>query len=250
MTRRGWGYSPRTYIAALLLIVCGAPTFAQDASKATVQWFQQKEQALMDAITTGDKQVWQQIMDEHCVVTSEEGEVIPKKEFLDELGPLPPGLSGTISVQDLTVQTASNIAIVRFLDDEHEDVFGQKLATQYRVTDTFMRMGSEWKMLASHISVVTKDPPPLDASSADWQSLVGTYQLVPNGWKFYVELRDGKLYGGRDAAKLKVLLPLTPDAFVAQGRLGEWLFVKDASGKAVRIVNFRKFEPLIWTRVG
>jgi hypothetical protein len=41
---------------------------------------------------------------------------------------------------------------------------------------------------------------------------------------------------------------LTTDAFVVSGSLGEWMFVVE-SGKAVRIVNFRKFEPLIWSRV-
>jgi hypothetical protein len=31
--------------------------------------------------------------------------------------------------------------------------------------------------------------------------------------------------------------------------LGEWLFVVGPDGKAMRIVDFRKFEPLVWTRV-
>jgi len=35
---------------------------------------------------------------------------------------------------------------------------------------------------------------------------------------------------------------------VVSGSLGEWLFVTE-NGKAVRILDFRKFEPLVWTRV-
>jgi hypothetical protein len=31
--------------------------------------------------------------------------------------------------------------------------------------------------------------------------------------------------------------------------LGDWLFVPGKDGKATKIVDFRKFEPLIWTRV-
>jgi hypothetical protein len=50
-------------------------------------------------------------------------------------------------------------------------------------------------------------------------------------------------------ARLRPFIPLTPDAFVLSGRLGEWIFVTE-KGKASRIVNFRKFEPLVWTRVG
>jgi hypothetical protein len=71
--------------------------------------------------------------------------------------------------------------------------------------------------------------------------------LLPDGWTFLVELRDGRLVGGRDAKKLRPLVPLTPDAFVVSGSLGEWLFVVE-NGKATRILNLRKFAVLVWTR--
>ena len=74
------------------------------ATAQTVAWFQATEQALMDAVGAGDKTPWDRVMDATCVVTSEEGEVIDKRKFLDELRPLPPGLTGRIAVRDLTVQ--------------------------------------------------------------------------------------------------------------------------------------------------
>jgi Domain of unknown function (DUF4440) len=212
------------------------------------QFFQTTEQALMDAIAVGDKTVWDRIMDPTCVVTSEEGEVVGKQKFLDELGPLPPGLSGSIAVKELTVQEFPTLAVVRYLGDESESVFGQKLKVFYRVTNTYRRDGASWKMVASHLSVVTTDPPAQDVSKAGWPGLVGQYRLLPDGWTFNVELRDGQLYGGRDPKKLKALVPLTPDAFVMTGSLGEWLFVVE-NGKAVRIINPRKFAVLVWTRV-
>jgi len=45
--------------------------------------------------------------------------------------------------------------------------------------------------------------------------------------------RDGALHGGRDPKKLS---------------LGEWIFVT-VKGAATHILNFSKFEPLVWTRV-
>ena len=154
-----------------------------------------------------------------------------------------------IAVRDLTLQERSDVAIVRFLADESETVFGQRLATKYRVTDTVRRSGTAWKMIASHVSVVTVDPPPQKVAADGWSGLAGTYQLKPDGWTLHVELRDGVLYGGRDAAKLRRFIPLTPTSFVLQGSLGEWLFVVERDGKASRIVDFRKFEPLVWTRI-
>lgn len=247
--------SPRSVVAtALLLVVQGAahadaqqppkPEAAADA----IRWFRATEQKLMDAIAKGDKAEWDRVMDPSCVYTTEEGQVLGKKQFLDELRPLPAGLSGDISVQDLTVQAVENIAIVRFLADEWETVFGQRVSTRYRVTDTFRREGADWKMLASHVSVVTQDPPSQEVSKDQWPSFVGAYRLLPDGWTFTVELRDGLLYGGRDPKKLRQLIPLAPDAFVLSGSLGEWIFVTE-KGAVTRVVNFRKFEPLVWTRV-
>src|SRR5262249_31802983 len=71
---------------------------AADASAETVRWFQTTEQALMDAVAAGDKTVWDRTLDASCVVTSEEGQVLAKAAFLDELRPLPKGLTGAITV--------------------------------------------------------------------------------------------------------------------------------------------------------
>jgi ketosteroid isomerase-like protein len=212
-------------------------------------WFEKTEQALMDAVAGGDRALWDRTMDDACVVTSEEGEVMTKAEFLKALRPLPEGLSGDIRVRDLTLQLVEGAAVVRFLADESETVFGQRLTTKYRTTDVFRRSGEAWKMVASHTSVVTTDPPAQPVSKDGWPGLVGRYKLLPNGWTFHVVLRDGQLAGGRDPNALRPLIPMSQTAFVLKGSLGEWLFVTDASGKAARIVNLRKFEPLVWTRV-
>ncbi|HTS01377.1 MAG TPA: nuclear transport factor 2 family protein, partial [Thermoanaerobaculia bacterium] len=114
---------------------------ADASSPETVHWFQAEEQALMDSIARGDRSPWQRILDPSFVITSEEGEVMTKEQFLDGLRPLPPGLTGNIVVRDLTVQEFPDLAVVRFLADEQENVFGQRLATQYRITDTYRRAG-------------------------------------------------------------------------------------------------------------
>jgi hypothetical protein len=129
-------------------------------------------------------------------------------------------------------------------------VFGQRLTTEYRITDLFRRFGDGWKMVASHSSVVTRDPPEQQVSTAGWPGLVGRYRLSPGGWELTVELRDGVLYGGRGSRDaLRRLIPLAPNVFVRSGSLGEWIFVADPRGRATRIVQFRKFEPLVWSRV-
>jgi Domain of unknown function (DUF4440) len=235
--------------AALFLAGTGrAEPSGAEASTELVRSFHATEQALMDSVASGDKSVWERVMDPSCVVTTEEGQVLGRAQFLDEIRPLPAGLKGGIVVRDLTVQQLPGAAVVRYLADEWESVFGQRLTTQYRVTDTYRQAGKEWRMVASHVSVVTLDPPAQVVSTAGWAAYVGTYRLLPDGWTFTVELRDGKLYGGRDPKSLRPFIPLTPEAFVLAGRLGEWIFVTE-NGNAVRILNLRKFEPLVWSRI-
>lgn len=218
------------------------------ASPATIEWFRTTEQALLDSIARGDRTVWDRVMDPSCVVTTEEGEVLNRDQFLGELRPLPDGLSGAIAVKDLSLHEFSEFALVRYLADESELVFGQRLAVRYRVTNAYRRDGPAWKMVASHLSVVTRDPPAQEVSRTGWTGLVGRYRLLPDGWTFTVEMKDGELYGGRDPKKLRRLVPLAPDAFVLSGSLGEWIFVVE-NGRAIRIVNLRKFAVLIWSRV-
>jgi ketosteroid isomerase-like protein len=223
---------------------------ADDDHASLVSTFRRLEQNLMDAVAPGDKAVWDSVMDDGCVVTSEEGRLSSKTDFLGQLRPLPPGLVGEIEVRDLTVQTFASVAIVRFQADESEQVFGQRLTTKYRMTDAFRRDGTGWKLVSSHTSVVTADPPAQSVDKSHWRDLVGDYQLLPDGWVLHVELRDGALFGGRSPGNLRPLIPLTPVAFVLEGSLGELLFdTGRGGGPASRIVDFRKFEPLVWTRV-
>jgi len=91
-------------------------------SSETLQWFQATEQALMDAIARGEKATWDRIMDPSCVLTTEEGEILTRGQFLDQLRPMPEGLSGGIAVKELTVQELPAFAVVRYVADEWESV--------------------------------------------------------------------------------------------------------------------------------
>jgi len=222
------------------------PPEKEDELKA---FFQHTEQSLVDSVALGDKSPWLNVLDDGCVITNEEGEVQDKSTFLKELTGLPQGLSGGIEVTDLTVQQFGDIAVVRFRMNEKETVFGQQLSTSYRSTDTFRKHDGRWKMIASHQSVITSDPPSQNVSKDLWPALVGRYQLVPNGWTFEVQLKDGQLYGGREPHRLAHMIAMASNVFVREGTLGDWIFTLDADGKPSKLIELRKFEPLVWTRV-
>ncbi len=85
-------WSSGRYILATVLGVWGtvgpSATRAEDDQATLVSTFRTLEQRLMDAIAPGDKPVWDSVMDDACLVTSEEGQLSSKADFLRELEPL------------------------------------------------------------------------------------------------------------------------------------------------------------------
>src|SRR5579863_3289448 len=146
------GSTVGAWLAGLLLgggVLTGAG--AAPDSKA---WFQQRTQALFDALTSGDKAIWDQTLDPGCVITTEDGEVEGKEKFLAALKPLPQGFSGRIKIRDLMLQDFGNTAVVQYWMDEWEAIFDQQLRTTYVETDSYHRIGKTWQIVAMQTTVV------------------------------------------------------------------------------------------------
>ena len=166
------------------------PADAPDPS----EWFRSTTQALMDAVTDGDKAVWDRVLDADCIITTEDGEFQRKAKFLEELKPLPRGFSGKITVRDLTVRQLGGAAVVHYWLDELEQIFDQQLNTTYVETDVYRRDGASWRMVAMQVTVVPRDLAPIPQRSADWQELLGDYQYSPAATSRYrVFMRDDAL---------------------------------------------------------
>src|SRR5438045_1231666 len=110
-------------LCGILLVELPA-TALKPASTDTIEWFQTTEQSLMDAVAAGDTKPWERVLDENCIVTSEEGEVTGKTELLKQMRPLPAGLKGAIAVTEWTVQEFPNFAVVAYMAEEWETIFG------------------------------------------------------------------------------------------------------------------------------
>ncbi len=246
LAQRSWALPA---VFGLVSVSAAAPAWAAAASPETLRTFQAQTQSLMDAIGSGDRAVWERATAPEYRVTDEEGTIIGRRQFLEELKGLPAGFSGTIAVKDLTVDQYPGFAVVRYLDDEHETIFGQELHTFYRATDTYRKDGAGWKLVATQVTVVPSDPAPLvTPTPGELARLEGTYRLGP-GRDYMVRVREGKLFGGRNETSLKEMIALSPLVFVPRGGIYPQIFVLDASGKASRLVQYHKFEEIVQKRV-
>jgi uncharacterized protein DUF4440 len=213
-------------------------------------WFRTTTQTLMDAVTSGDRSVWDRALDADCIITTEDGELLRKARFLQQLKPLPAGFSGKITVRDLTVRTLGSTAVVHYWLDEQEQIFDQQLKTTYVETDVYRRSGASWQVVAMQVTVVPRDLEPIPQRAADWQQLVGDYQYSSAAASRYrVSLRDGALFAGRDDKTATRLIPLAPLVFFQQGSIHIMIFVRDETGAISEVRELHKYNEVRMKRV-
>lgn len=233
---------------ALLLLFFGAQ--ARAAASDSSSWFQSRTQALFDAVTSGDKAVWDQTLDAACIVTTEDGEVFDKTRMLADIRPLPSGFSGQIKVRGLTVREVGSGAVVHYWLDETEVIFGQHLATTYVETDTYRHTGADWKAVAMQVTVVPRDLEAIQTDKSGWPSLLGDYSFSAEATSRYrVFLRDGVLYGGRDEKSATRLIPLAPLVFFQAGSIHVMVFVQDSSGVISEVRELHKYNEVRMKRM-
>ena len=218
-------------LAGLLAIYAFTPGPGHAASADLQAYFQAKEQALFDAITSGDKTLWDKTMDAACVITTEDGEVQDKTKFLADVAPLPRGFVGRGTIRDLTVNDLGGAAVVHYLIDETEDIFDQQLKTKYVETDIYQRAGSEWKMVAMQVTVVPRDMEPIAVDHSSWKDLAGSYHFPGNDKvRFQVFVKGEHLMGGKDEKSAKELIPLSPLVYHQSGSIHLYIFVRTSGG--------------------
>jgi hypothetical protein len=239
-------------VVALLagLQLGGGALTAAGAAPDSKAWFEQRTQALFDALTSGDKAIWDQTLDRGCVITTEDGEVEGKEKFLTDLKPLPKGFSGRIKIRDLTLQDFGNTAVVQYWMDEWEDIFDQQLRTTYVETDSYHRSAKTWQIVAMQTTVVPRDLEPLTTDSSAWPALIGEYHFPGDAQiRYRVFARDGQLFGGRDEKSATSLIPLAPLVFHQKGSIHFIIFVKDAAGVVTEVREIHKYNEVRMQRV-
>jgi hypothetical protein len=93
------------------------------------------------------------------------------------------------------------------------------------------------------VTVVPRDLEPIEVRSAAWTALVGDYRYSEKASSRYqVFVRDGALYGGRDAKSATQLIPLAPLVFFQKGSIHIIVFVQDKSGAVNELRELHKYN--------
>jgi len=222
------------------------PAAATAASDAEVQTkLVALAQELMDALIPGKADVWERVLADDAVIVDEFGRIQSKREAVESVHPFPQGLSGSIEIRDPKLHLHGDTAVLEGEMYEKESVFGQQLVVRYIFTNTFVRDGADWKLLAASDVTLPTEPPKLDVAGLVLGDYAGSYAYGP-GRAFSVAVENGALYyttkpGGPHTA----LDAVAKDVFMSGGdERNLVIFRRDAAGRVDELIERRKFNDL------
>jgi hypothetical protein len=234
-------------LVGALLTPWGAPAIDAQVSRGDSAMFVAITQQLLDAITDGDSGVWARHLSPRWTMTDEEGHRIGRTDFLRDLHPLPSGQSGKLRLADWLLVGTPTVTVMSYAADEEHVYYGQRLVTRFRQTDTWVREGKAWHMLASQVTAL---PTPIEGRAIPRRVLdayAGEFALTPD-ITLTITVADSGLYLVRPSRPAERLYAIDERIFVRHGVRGFWLFERDSAGAVSRLVNWRDNNPVIWRR--
>jgi hypothetical protein len=221
---------------------------ASAATHNPEQELRKASQELLDAVATGRVEAWKKYLDDRLVHVDENGVTRTKQELLKELAPLPPGLTGSMVIDRFHAEFHGDVAVAAYEIQERLDFHGQVLHTRFRSSDTWIKTPAGWRLIAQQVAVVLKDPPSIKLPQSQLCAYDGTYALTPQ-IEVKVRCSASGLTMQRTGQPAVDYLPETADVFFSPGQpRGRRLFVRDAAGKIVAMLDRREGEDIRWVR--
>jgi hypothetical protein len=206
-----------------------------------------RTQELFDSIVPGKQEPFKKYFADDAMFFDEKGRNMDKAALVKDIQPMPKGYSGTIKLVRPKSHIAGNVAILSYDLDETETIFGQNLTARYHETDTWMRRGGKWQIVAGQVLRYYEDPAPGKADVSKFPGYVGTYRLGPERM-MTITVEDGHLYAMRNGRPREELIPEASDIFFRKGVEGRTLFAHSDDGKVSTLIDRRNNEDVVWAK--
>jgi hypothetical protein len=234
-------------VLACLMVSFFLNSFAQEDSAAKAQQIIGIEQTLMNALP-GDTVPWNKYLAPNWYITTEDGTGYFREAFLRTFSAFPSGFSGNIQVTKPVLVFHDNTAVIHYVADEHESVFGQQLHTTYGMVDTWYKNDSSWVMLSALTFEIPQLPPAIRVKASVLRQYTGTYQMSADRLAV-VSLQRDTLFIQKGKNPPEALLAETENVFFRMSDTrGRKIFVRDASGDMI-MRERRNGQDLVWKRI-
>lgn len=204
-------------------------------------------QELFDAVAPGNPAPFEKYFADDAMFFDEKGRSMDKAALVKDVQPLPKGYSGTIKLVRPKSHIEGDVAILSYDLDETETIFGQGMTARYHETDTWMRRGGKWQIVAGQVLRYYEDPAPGKADTSKFASYTGTYKLGPER-TMTITTENGHLYETRSGRPREELIPEASDIFFRKGVEGRTLFGHSDDGNVASLIDRRNNEDVVWTK--
>lgn len=247
MKKRIWRVAGLSWavLLALQTSALAAPAAPEDISET----LRRQTQELLDAIASGGAAVWDRYLDAGLSYTTEDGKVYGKKEMVEGIKPLPPGVSGIIRVTDFKTTVHGDVAVATYVADEDEDYHGHNLHCQYRTTETWLETPAGWRMIAGQVLALRTDPPAVPLSVQKMDAYLGRYALTPE-IAYEIRRTDAGLEGQQTGRPAEAIQAEAPDVLFVPGKVRyRKIFQRGPDGRVTGFLERREAWDLAWKRL-
>jgi hypothetical protein len=235
-----------TSIAAAL--TCLSLASCKRQSEITQDELVRRTRELFDSVAEGDRRPWRAYFAEDCMYFDENGRNMDKSALLADVTPLPAGYSGSIKIGKVQSHIEENLAILSYDLDETEKIYGQEMSARYHATDTWMRRGGKWQIIAGQVLRYYEDPAPGRVNPAGFAEYVGTYELAP-GNRLTISSDGKQLYRQRGDRPTELLIPEATGIFFRKGVEGRLLFRRSENQTVDALIDRRNNEDVVWKKI-
>jgi hypothetical protein len=226
----------RLGFAAIAGLSCVIPVSAAtaEAGRGTAATIEQLVRDRLDAYTRRDGAAWSKFVDENCVCGGSN-----RAGLLAELAARPAALkNGYGEVHDFRLREIGDTAIAFYRVTEYSQVGEQRIEIEQWRTETFLRRGGTWVLVAGAAVPLPHDPPVAEVEPGRYDAFVGSYEYDP-GMIDTISREGDRLYVQAGAMEREELVPESASSFFAKGQDWRVIFVLDSAAR-VTALRFRQ----------
>ncbi len=190
------------------------------------------ENEWLNSYIRGDKQTFDRVVADDFTRTDESGKFATKGEERALVQAPPGSVNASLTNEDLQVRVYENAAIVtgRIVSK----VQGS-LNFQSRFTDTLLKRGQRWQVVARHYSRIPTERTAINLDSKIYSAYVGRYEIAPNV-VLEITTESANLMSQTAGQPKMELLPESEIEFFIKGFTAQFVFVRDETGRVTKLI--------------
>jgi hypothetical protein len=147
--------NPLLRISVFVIVLFGGLSVARAQTKATadvVTAISNLENDAVKADLVGDPAFYQKVLAEDWTQGDSDGTYFTKAVLVNLMADTQSIKTNSENISELKVRVSGNTAVATYKDTYDLLIKGERRAHSIIVTDTFVKMGGDWKQVASHES--------------------------------------------------------------------------------------------------